>query len=382
VTVERVQQIVEALARRLRRSVAVDDHMLQLVAASPDHGDSDPARVWSVLHRRTRPEDVDLAELRLVSVPTRVPPNPNLGLHARLVVPVRHRDALLGFLWLIDQDDTLTAEERADAVAAAIAIAVLLHERLIVHDRDQTLARHLLDRLFDASAAERAEAATELLRQGLIDDDTHVGVLVARHADSDVRVAVHLACRGLPPASWLSSSGRRQVTVLLAGRRSVEQVLRDTADALCASLPGIRVGLGAPTQGLGAATVANRQALIALSVVESLGAKSAVADFGRLGAYALLGQIPADVVDTDALPSGVVNLLRLGPGHELLRSLEAFLDCAGNKQQTAQVLAVHRSTLYQRLDRIEQISGLDLADGGDRLLAHLTIKLFRLGRPG
>ncbi|OZM81724.1 CdaR family transcriptional regulator [Pseudonocardia sp. MH-G8] len=381
-TVERVQQIAEALAARLRRSVAVDDHSLQLVAASPDRGDSDPARVWSVLHRRTRPEDVDLAELRLISAPTRVPPNPNLGLHARLVVPVRYRDTLLGFVWLIDEDDTLTVEERVDAVAAANAIAVLLHERLIVRDHDRALAGHLLDRLFDASAGERAEAVTELLQQGLIDDDTHVGVLVARHADTDVRVAVHLACRGLPPASWLSSSGRRQVTVLLAGRRSVEQALRDTADTLRASLPGIRVGLGAPTQGLGAATVAHRQAMIALSVVESLGEEAAVADFGRLGAYTLLGQIPADVVDPDVLPIGVVNLLRLGPGHELLHSLEVFLDCAGNKQWTAQLLAVHRSTLYHRLDRIEEISGLDLADGGDRLLAHLAVKLLRLGRPG
>lgn len=380
-TVEQVQEIVEALASRLRRSVAVDDHTLQLVAVSPDHGDSDPARVWSVLHRRTRAEDVDYARLRGTTEPTRVPARPDLGLHARMAIPIRHDGALLGFLWLIDAEDAISADERDDAVVAAEALAVLLHQRLVVRDRDHALATHLLDLLLDAGPSERSAAAADLLRHGFVDDDAHIGVLVI-HAGGgdDVRAAVHQACRPLPPTSRLVTATRRQATVLLTGRRPITVPLRATADAVATALPGARVGLSAPSQGLGAAAAARRQAQVALTVAEALDDKPGVVAFTELGPYALLGQLPPDLVDNDLLPLGLFTLLRLGAGHELLHTLETFLDCAGDKQRAAQVLAVHRSTLYHRLDRIEQLSGLDLADGGDRLLAHLAVKLHRIGR--
>ena len=47
--------------------------------------------------------------------------------------------------------------------------------------------------------------------------------------------------------------------------------------------------------------------------------------------------------------------------------VETFLDCAGEVQRAARELRVHRTTLYYRLGRAEQISGLNLRDGRDRL---------------
>jgi DNA-binding PucR family transcriptional regulator len=46
---------------------------------------------------------------------------------------------------------------------------------------------------------------------------------------------------------------------------------------------------------------------------------------------------------------------------------------------------VHRQTLYYRLARIGEVTGLDLADGEHRLLLHGALKAARLadsGRPG
>ena len=60
------------------------------------------------------------------------------------------------------------------------------------------------------------------------------------------------------------------------------------------------------------------------------------------------------------------------------RTAEVFLDHAGQAGRTAAALAVHRQTLYYRLSRIEQLTGLDLADGRARLLLHITLKSARL----
>jgi len=47
-------------------------------------------------------------------------------------------------------------------------------------------------------------------------------------------------------------------------------------------------------------------------------------------------------------------------------------------QRAARQLRVHRTTLYYRLGRAEQISGLNLRDGRDRLLLHLVLGLRRV----
>jgi DNA-binding PucR family transcriptional regulator len=62
----------------------------------------------------------------------------------------------------------------------------------------------------------------------------------------------------------------------------------------------------------------------------------------------------------------------------LLPTLGTFLDYAGDVRRTAAELRVHRTTLYHRLSRVEQNSGLSLRDGRDRLLLHLMLRLHRM----
>src|SRR6266436_6144066 len=102
-SVEQIQAQADGLAGRLGRAVLVDDRDLRLVAASQDYGDADPARVWSLLHRRARPEYVRLNDIIRLPGPSYVPENPALGVWQRLCVPVRCQGLLLGFVWITDR---------------------------------------------------------------------------------------------------------------------------------------------------------------------------------------------------------------------------------------------------------------------------------------
>ena len=62
---------------------------------------------------------------------------------------------------------------------------------------------------------------------------------------------------------------------------------------------------------------------------------------------------------------------------DLLGTLEAHLAERGGVRATARALHVHPNTLRQRLERIEAVSGLDLA-AEDLLSLELALKLARL----
>ena len=144
-SVEQIQALADGLAARLGRAVLVDDRDLRLVAASEDFGDADPARVWSLLHRRTRPEDVRHEEIARLPGPGYVPENPALELWQRLCVPVRCRGLLLGFVWITDRFGDLTEEQVADSARTAAEIGVLLRDRLLAGGRDRARRHELVE---------------------------------------------------------------------------------------------------------------------------------------------------------------------------------------------------------------------------------------------
>jgi hypothetical protein len=59
VTADHLQFLVDELATRLTRSVAIDDPRIRLLAASRHFADEDAVRIQSVLNRSVAPEIVE-----------------------------------------------------------------------------------------------------------------------------------------------------------------------------------------------------------------------------------------------------------------------------------------------------------------------------------
>jgi len=420
-SVEQIQALVDGLAARLGRAVLVDDRDLQLVAASQDFGDADPARVWSLLHRRTRPEDVRHDELARLTGPGYVAENPELELWQRLCVPVRCQGLLLGFVWVTDRFGEIAAGQLADCERTAAEIGLLLRDRLLGAERDRALRQQLVERLLGGDAAAMREAWDEAVDRGLLTDAGQLAVLLVRRAVSRNSVrssavrssavrssavrssAVRSSAVGsssvgesgtgqLPSAPLsdleriyrdhpglrvLSTSWPGRAVAIVTGRAGecLDRAVRALADDL-GQAGGWRVGVGGPVPGMAELPAARRQADIALSTLLEDG--SGVAYWTELSADALLAQFPHQLWADALLPAGVARLLADPAASVFLPTLSAFLDCAGEAQRTAAQLRIHRTTLYYRLSRIEQISGLNLRDGRDRLLAHLALRLQQL----
>ena len=61
-------------------------------------------------------------------------------------------------------------------------------------------------------------------------------------------------------------------------------------------------------------------------------------------------------------------------GTKLVETVAAYVECGGNYDATAGALYVHRSTLRYRLQRLREISGLDLSDPDTRFNLQLATR--------
>ncbi|MGX1367217.1 hypothetical protein RKD19_002576 [Streptomyces canus] len=145
-----------------------------------------------------------------------------------------------------------------------------------------------------------------------------------------------------------------------------------TRDPAAAPLT-VAAGIAAPRPSLAELAAAWQEASAAARAALAEPGFGPVAEWSRIGPYRLLTALPPEAAHDPAVRP------LLSPAHrELARTAEVYLDCAGQAGRTAAELGIHRQTLYYRLSRVEQLTGLDLDDGEDRLLLHMALKAARL----
>ncbi|SNS02290.1 DNA-binding transcriptional regulator, PucR family [Streptosporangium subroseum] len=340
-----VQDLLESLAVAVGRGMSVDDLEGRVVAHSAHHGEVDPVRAHAILSRSVPAEVEAWQEAHGVTKtcePVRIPDNPELGMASRLCVPLLHQDRRVGYLWIIEGTGPLSAEEQSRAIHDAAAIAALL---------DDGGSSHTLRRLLTGEIAVRRAAG--VLGEGPL------RVLALRRDPANLReaVGVELARLRRPPAFTILD----RHAVLLLNQREDAQAL---GERLAAGTRG-KVGISAIHPELESAVEAYREAVAAARAAAAEPGLGPVARWPELGVYRLIAEPTATPI------AG----LREHPA--LMLTLESYLDSGGDAQETARLLHLHRTSLYYRLARIEELTGRSLKNGTHRLELHLALKLIR-----
>ena len=105
-------------------------------------------------------------------------------------------------------------------------------------------------------------------------------------------------------------------------------------------------------------------------------ASRGVATYRDLGSFQLL----LSLQDNDALRlfcDSLLGPIERGEGHyggELMRSLEAFIECNGQWEAAARRLYCHRHTLRYRMRKVEELTGRDLGSARDRIEFWLAMR--------
>jgi GAF domain-containing protein len=303
-----------------------------------------------------------------------------------LVVPLVAADELVGFLALrFARGRALEPDEREIAASVASQTGVAIKKvQLIERLTERGAIKDFFEDLSRGGGDELRERASAL---GCDLDQPHlVLVAVPRPGPAQAaweRVAHELesAAARLFPGSLLDrreAAVRGLIRLGAHDEAAVAARLRELHGALAARHP-LAIGLSNRCRGAAAYATGFEEAEGALVAGSVLGGDGGVTAFDDLGAYKYLLRVSAVGRVRDRRGEALQRLADYDRRHrsQLLRTLEEYLMRRGNIAAAAAGLYVHPNTLRQRLRRITELTGLDVA-GEDWLMIEIELKLLRL----
>jgi DNA-binding PucR family transcriptional regulator len=366
-------EVVRAAAKALEASLAVTDAWgatLAVAARSPAEERALLAQAKGISSIPLRVGDTVVGSLRMRALADLQPVQPSPSMQRLLVTMIA------------SEVERVRAPERASETAAADFLRAMLSRELT--GREELLAR-----------------ASELS----LDVQDGASMIVARaHPQAPaeegwrarVRAVAERGARAVASRSIAALSEREGATagaeVLLlvpggeesAAARAADSILRE----MQTSLPGYTFTLGRSRIAEDPADLprAAGEALLAANVARGGEADTGALAFEQTGAYRLLlstmSENPSELRRFYA--ETVEPLVAYDEQYEtdLVQTLETFLEADGNVAGTAQRLFTHRHTVYYRLERVRELSGLDVGSSDGREKLSLGLKAMRvLGIP-
>lgn len=322
-------------------------------------------------------------------------------------IPLRVGDAIVGTLHLratADTGDQAAGEPSAQMRRLLVTMIASEVERVRAPERvSETAAADLLGAIARRELTDR-QALLERAAELSLDLNDGASVIVARAhpqtptdegwrarvraiAERGARAVLSHSIAALSDRSVSSPAVAAGAEVLLlvpsgdetVGERAAEAVLRE----LEAGLAGYTFAVGRSRIATDPADLprAAGEALLAANVAQG-GSDGALLAFEQTGAYRLLlSAMTENPAELRRFYSETVEpLLAYDEQYEtdLVHTLATFLEADGNVAGTAQRLFTHRHTVYYRLERVRELSGLDVSSSDGREKLSLGLKAMRV----
>lgn len=385
-------ELADAIAARLKAPVTIEDVSARVLGYSDDQRCADSGRVQSILQRRTPAEALQLLRRNGVFRQLAASDGPVLvsadgdGSMARVGMPIRIGDELVGTLWAIVDGEPDHEMREALGEAAHLAASQLLHDRIVRHAERDTPLHILRPLLFEGAAP--AETAWRL---GVSKSAFRVLAIRVASGEPHQYREQHALLLGsnylrlhLRSSPMIAASGELDgvLYAVLAGdlarTRSYEHATRFVDGLLSRAgheLPATTiVGIGGHVDSIESLAGSRDQADSVLRILEKCGTRYAAVD--DLAAQVRLLKYSERGARHALDPSGPVGrLLEYDAQHRTayVQTLGAYFDAFGDARRAGSALHVHPATVRYRIRRIGEITGVDLRDPDPRLALMLDI---------
>ncbi|WP_158712236.1 PucR family transcriptional regulator [Streptomyces sp. NRRL F-5135] len=386
--------LANLLSALLDAPVTIEDLSSRVLAFSADQAGTDEPRRLTILGLQV-PEIYsgyvrEHGMFRLVYASDRpvFMQNPAPGVHPRVAMRVQAGDEILGSIWAAVAAP-LTPEREATMIEAARVIALEMLRARVSADASQRLGVALLSTLIEGGAG-ALESAQQL---GFGSSSACVLVFGPLQSDEEVRTAADIQRIASTLRTHLRPTYPRAVAAQLGGAvyavvpvraatPSAVEAVKDLAAEFIARLDTTTefcAGLGCVVENVSELAASRRDADAALRVLRSNPRDGRrVASLADVLIESLLLRL-SDLMAADRIelagPLADLEDYDAKHGTDLLPTLQSWLEHFGDVAAAARAVHVHKNTLRYRLDRIQQIAGVDLTDPDERFGLMLQLRL-------
>ncbi|HJQ06939.1 MAG TPA: helix-turn-helix domain-containing protein [Nocardioides sp.] len=284
---------------------------------------------------------------------------------------------LTGWLLVVDGDHHEWPREHADAIADLSAIVAL--DRTRRDERVRAVRPIASDVLALVESGGPSPEVASRLRQAGLDPEAPVVVLAAHLgglADEAATTLVEDVAQTIgPPFVTVDPTG--PVVALLPADPDPVARVRAGFGRLAAGIgreDRVAVGLSSATPLTALSGALDEARFAARSARAGGGRVSVLASEQVTSHVALLAAVPDDVRRAYALRLlGTLVDHDERSGGDLVETLRTFLACSGSWTRTAEELHLHVNTVRYRIERVQELTGRDLARFDDRVDIHLAL---------
>jgi sugar diacid utilization regulator len=291
---------------------------------------------------------------------------------------------VLGLLVLYDQDASASDADLFALSHASTVLSVELQKVRSIAQAELRSRRELAEELLAGKAGDQAVSRGAALGHDL-NQPQQVVALGGEMLPSEVLMHTMLDAIAAKLGTTFLVARRDQYALIIA---PVSERWGD-AHLVAQGCKGIgatqvSLGIGGPCERLRRIPRSGLEATQALSVRATSGTPSGVTRFGDLGVFRVLAAASTNPELQSFVQEWLGPLISYDEKHgsDLVPTLSAFLESGGHYDRTASAMIIHRSTLRYRLNRIRELSGLDLSDIDTRFNLHVATRAWKLHTPG
>jgi sugar diacid utilization regulator len=399
--------ILYALRVLLGNPTAIEDHNYQLLYYSDDDELFDKHRHASIAVGGTTPEALKnpriaaiLEELKENRRAVIIPTMASIGIEKRrLVAPIIASGDILGYVWVMealrpfDEQDVITIEQ------AGMVLALEMVKQRAAFETELRIKADFLDDLLMEKEIQNGVFLQKSNYLGynigkpsllfVIDND---GVTEPKWVDQSYNrqyiLKIQRVISGFSNENIVSNLAGQIVVILPAPEnhpdpaKYVEYVATEIREVIKQFDPAfnILVGVSDACMSISDIRQAYSNARKAIEIAKHLKRKDKTLRLSDLGIYGILYNENNYAGLKEFVNKSIDPLIKYDSTHktELTKTLQEYLENQSKLSDTARQLYIHVNTLRQRLERIEELLGIDLQDPVTCLNLQLALHIYQV----
>lgn len=393
-----LEAVAKYLARHLGHTVLIEDKQFNLLSVAQATNAAEPFVDELVANKGTPvavmkkwEEDGTLKALRKYKQSVTIAPEKASDPH-RTIHPVVVGGEVFGFFSVLKGEAT-TEHERMIIENGAQAVAIELLKQKGATESEQKMKRDFFRDLLMANTAAMAETirrratylgypmnASYWVVSVEFDDQKHEDV-----QPEDVNRLVGILNSLLSFRQAVVVNQGQGATILYPVKEGqptpdkIQHLTKAIHQKAVQGMPGwtVSIGVGQLYGDLMSVPKSFKEAQHALKIGRSTKGNGNITFFNDLGIYRMLLQFAQSQDPNEFFCEPLQRLIEYNQqtDKELVKTIAAFLECNGNLTETSNKLFIHRNTLKYRLERIRDITQIELDDAENRLMLHLGLKM-------